>query len=136
MVTYSSRDLETAIKDLNGVMLRSSGLPGSAYLAFVERGPKFEIWRWNRGSHECIARIRWAQIASVEVGTVRHGTTIDRAIMLSVLKKGRMVRLPISPQNQQLLRMTPAKDDDFRRALHHLRLMQQSGTEMGQRHSP
>lgn len=119
---YSSRDLEQAIKAINGVVVGSHSTPRTAFLAFVDGGPTFEIWRLHRGQPQCVARARWQQVASIGMDTVNHLTTVDRAIVLNVPKNGRTVGLPISPQSLHLGRMRPVKDAEFRATLRDFRM--------------
>lgn len=123
---YSSSELEDAIKALNGVVVGSHALPATAFLAFVDVGSKFEIWRWHRGQPQCVARLRWEQVASIGLDAVSHFTTIDRAIVLNVPKNGRTVGLPISPQHPHLVQMRPMKDVEFVATLRHFRMSMES----------
>jgi hypothetical protein len=118
---YSSKELEHAIKALNGVVLGSSSWASSAFLAFVDTGSKFEIWRWHRSRPECVARVPWARIASIAVDSVAHDVTTDRAIVLNLTAGGRDLRLPISPQHCRVIRIRPMKDDAFAATLDRFR---------------
>jgi hypothetical protein len=129
MVIRSSGELENAIKELNGITIGSSALPGKAFLVFVGVGPKFELWRWHRRQPQCVARVKWSMARSIEVDAVTRGFSTERAIVLGLVRNGRTVRLPVPAHTRRILRMTPMKEPEFSAILARFKSRLQSPTK-------
>ena len=114
---YSSDDLISGMKELNGSRLASSGLPSGAYLVFVDAGRQFELWRSHRGRPERVIRLPWATVQSIDIGTISHLVIVDRALVLTVKSGERSVRIPVSPQECHAVRLTPVKAEVFNKLL-------------------
>ncbi|TFC07986.1 hypothetical protein [Cryobacterium mannosilyticum] len=118
---YSSDELISGLKELNGSRLVSSDLPTGAYLVFVDAGRQFELWRSRRGGPERVVRLPWAAVESIEIDTISHLVITDRALVLNVKSGERTVRIPISPQERHAVRLSPVKDNAFNEFLTDLR---------------
>ena len=98
ITTSMSRDLEEAIWALKRVRLASRWSRSGAFLAFVDVGPKFEIWRSRHGRDECVVRVPWSRVMSWELGSVTWGLNDDPAVVLILRHEGQTLHLPICPQ--------------------------------------
>ena len=98
ITTSMSRDLEEAIWALKRVRLASRWSRSGAFLAFVDVGPKFEIWRSRHGRNECLVRVPWSRVMSWELGSVTWGLNDDPAVVLVLRHEGQTLHLPICPQ--------------------------------------
>ena len=116
---YSSDRLKEALQDLTGVRLKSYLSRDGAFLAFVDTGEKFELWRWYWNRPQCVARIPWSRTDSYEQDEVRHAVTIDRAIVVGLQKSGQRVSIPLTPYKRGWLRLRPVSDEEFWSLLQH-----------------
>jgi hypothetical protein len=119
---YSSQDLIAGLEAFSAVRVSSSNVPSGAFLAFVDVGRRFEIWHWNRGGPERVARVPWSHVGSIAVGTVNQTVTVERAIVIGLRLNERPVSLPISPQKRHLVRMRPLGDAEFDQVLNRIRV--------------
>jgi len=113
LVVRSSRSLTAAVKELNGVAVGSSLLPATTFLVFVDLGTTFELWRWHHNRPQCVLRMRWAQVDSIEVDVIDRGLRTERGIVLGHLRNGHPVRLPLLPQRRGVVWMRPARGAAF-----------------------
>lgn len=109
LVVRSSRSLTAAVKELNGVVVGLSSMPATTFLVFVDLGTEFELWRWHHHRPQCVLRMRWAQVDSIEVDVVDRGLRTERGIVLGHLRNGHLVRLPLLPHRRGAVRMRPAR---------------------------
>ena len=114
LMIYSSDRLSQALNGLTGVSLASSSSSQGAFLALIDEGETFALWRWYWSRPQCVARIPWARIDSLRVDEVAHRVTVDRAISLRLTANGNHLDIPVSPQECRRLRLKPVSDADFR----------------------
>jgi hypothetical protein len=110
---YSSDLFVSGLKELTGVTIASSASPSGAFLVFVDTGRNFELWRWHRSGPDRVARVTWSAVSGIDIATIPHFASTDRAIVLKMRVDGRDVTLPMSPQVCRSLRLRPVVDDEF-----------------------
>lgn len=110
---YSSDPFIISVEKITGTTLTTSASPSGAFLAFVEAGRYFELWRWHRSAPRRVGRFEWAAVTSAHVGTISHFATTDRAIVLTMNVDGLAIAVPIAPQERHPLRLRPLNDDAF-----------------------
>ena len=93
----SSTALSEQVAALGGATLGSRSFDGT-FVVFVDAGSRFELWRWNQSQPQQVLRVPWSSVSSVEIGTVTHLESVERAILLSGLREGKPFQLELPPQ--------------------------------------
>jgi hypothetical protein len=84
-------------------------------LMFVAKSDSFEIRRWPRPGRSQGARLRFASITSVKVGTAQFFDEVNRAVVVQGIAKGRPYTVALAPLRLGTWFVTPVPDEEFLR---------------------
>ncbi|MEB0286874.1 hypothetical protein QN345_16170 [Cryobacterium sp. 10I1] len=125
--------LASEIKDISGISI-GYPTPMNASLAFVDAGSRFELWRLRRGGPERVLRIPWSNVSSVEIATVTHRESIERAVEVKGSLDGRAFQIGLPPQRRGDWLFRPQGDKDFDAFFHSVRTSRNLSRDAGHPH--